>query len=136
MKTAIGIDAVEIQRFAHWHSYSCHQLRRIFSDPEIDYCLSSPALSAQRFAARFAAREALLKALSCFYPTLKFSLLALCKNIAITHSPNGSPQMAVQWAPLIPHISEEYWPNCNVSWTHDKSTAIAIIQLSDILQKN
>ena len=61
MIKGIGIDSVEVARFAHWYSYPHASLRRIFSNTEIDYCLARTAQSSAHFAARFAAREAFLK---------------------------------------------------------------------------
>ena len=50
MILGVGIDAVEIARFADWHTKSDKQLRRIFSEEEMAYCLSVPAKTAERFA--------------------------------------------------------------------------------------
>jgi len=50
--------------------------------------------SAERFAVRFAAREALYKALSYAYPHYSFPFLTLCKNIAITKTDNR-PYLAI-----------------------------------------
>ncbi len=63
MILAIGHDIVEINRFAHWHTYSLKKLSKVFNQSEIDYCLQHPAYTAQRFAVRFAAKEAAYKAL-------------------------------------------------------------------------
>ena len=58
MVKGIGIDSIEIARFRLWHTYSYRQLSRIFSSEEIDYCLSNIIKSSERFAVRFAAKEA------------------------------------------------------------------------------
>ena len=63
MIIGIGIDAVAIDRFNTWHTYPQEKLLRIFSEQEISYCLNNKQKSAERFAARFAAREAFFKAL-------------------------------------------------------------------------
>jgi len=84
MIVGIGVDTIEIQRFALWYSYSRKKLLRIFSPQEIDYCLSNKQKSAERFAARFAAREALYKALSYTYPHKKIPFLTLCARTTIT----------------------------------------------------
>ena len=130
MNVALGIDAVEIERFAHWHTYSRLQLKRIFSEPEIEYCLSSPALSAQRFAARFAAREAFLKALSTLFPDHRFALLMVCRHLEITRNPNGSPVLTINWPLLLPNLINAPVPTCTLSWTHTKSIATSIIQIT------
>jgi holo-[acyl-carrier protein] synthase len=83
MIIGLGIDTIEIERFALWHTYSIKKLRRIFSDEEIIYCLQEQKKSAQRFAVRFAAREALYKALSYAYPDKKIPFLTLCTHTVI-----------------------------------------------------
>jgi len=84
MILGIGVDSIEIERFLLWHTYSQKKLLRIFSQSEINYCLSNPQKSAERFATRFAAREALYKALSYAYPDKKIPFLTLCSKAMIT----------------------------------------------------
>ena len=63
MIIGLGIDAVEVDRFEHWHTYNHKKLSKFFAQEEIDYCLSLPIKSAERFAVRFAAKEAGMKAI-------------------------------------------------------------------------
>ena len=120
----IGIDSVEIERFKEWHTYPHKSLRRIFSESEIDYCLAVPAKSAERFAARFAVREAFLKALHQAWPDLKIPLLTICKAIAIIKTPNGAPSILINGKLLKLAASSIA---CSVSWTHTKTVATAIV---------
>ncbi|HLC06929.1 MAG TPA: holo-ACP synthase [Candidatus Babeliales bacterium] len=83
MILGIGVDIVEIERFALWHTYSSKKLSRIFSVDEITYCLENKNKSAERFAVRFAAREALYKALCYAYPNNKLPFLTLCAHTTI-----------------------------------------------------
>jgi holo-[acyl-carrier protein] synthase len=83
MILGIGVDSIEIDRFVSWYSYLRKKLLRIFSPQEIDYCLEKPDKSAERFATRFAAREALYKALSYAYPQKKIPFLTLCSHVSI-----------------------------------------------------
>lgn len=83
MILGIGIDTIEIERFALWHAYLPKKLQRIFSIDEIRYCLENKNKSAERFAVRFAAREALYKALSYAYPDKKIPFLTLCAKVTI-----------------------------------------------------
>jgi len=83
MILGIGVDTIETERFALWHTYSQKKLSRIFSPQEIEYCLQQPNKSAERFAARFAAREALFKALSYAQQNHLLSFLTLCSRISI-----------------------------------------------------
>ncbi len=94
MIIGIGVDTIEIERFSLWPTYSRKKLLRIFSPQEIEYALSNQQKSAERFAVRFAAREALYKALSCAYPDKKIPLLTLCAHTVITKI-NERPQITI-----------------------------------------
>jgi len=127
MIIGIGIDSVEVERFAHWHTYAPSTLRRIFSQEEIDYCLKNPLKTAERFAVRFAAREAFYKALSSAYPMLNVPFLTLCKYITITKSENQAPILYLnRQKPLIQNNIKTF-----VSFTHTKNTASAFIILEN-----
>jgi holo-[acyl-carrier protein] synthase len=61
----VGIDVVQISRVAEsLEKFGTEFQRRLFTPGEIAYATSAPALAAERFAARFAAKEAAIKALS------------------------------------------------------------------------
>lgn len=58
---AIGVDMVEIGRIGRLvERYGDHFLKRVFTDKEIDYCRRQAGFGS--YAARFAAKEAVLKA--------------------------------------------------------------------------
>ena len=60
----VGIDLVRISRIAESvDRFGERFLRRIFTDAEVAYARAAPALTAERLAARFAAKEAARKAL-------------------------------------------------------------------------
>ena len=62
LSSRVGVDIIEIGRFKGvWKRRGPKFLDRIFSKPEQDYCLSKTH-PAPHLAARFAAKEALLKA--------------------------------------------------------------------------
>ena len=64
MKIFLGNDICEIKRIKKiYDKYGKNFLKRTFTDREIEYCLSNPKLTAQRLAGRFAAKEAVSKAL-------------------------------------------------------------------------
>jgi holo-[acyl-carrier protein] synthase len=64
MRTGVGIDLVMVSRVeASLSRFGERFLRRVFTEGEIAYATSSPALAAERLAARFAAKEATIKAL-------------------------------------------------------------------------
>jgi holo-[acyl-carrier protein] synthase len=58
-----GVDITEVSRIAHViERYGERFLRRVFTDAEIGYCRSKHNAT-ERFAARFAAKEAAMKAI-------------------------------------------------------------------------
>ncbi len=118
MILGIGNDAVEIERFSRFAHYTKRQLTRLFSEHEIGYCLSEPTKSAERFAARFAAKEALYKALCQTAPHCRLNFLKLCKYAQIERKP--APAFCIAWNRLdLPTYS------VLVSITHTQSLAPA-----------
>ena len=64
MGTGVGIDLVMVSRVeASLSRFGERFLRRVFTEGEIAYATSSPAATAERLAARFAAKEAAIKAI-------------------------------------------------------------------------
>lgn len=126
MIKGIGIDSVEINRFTHWHTYSDMQLLRIFSIEEIAYCRSNQLKSAERFAVRYAAREALFKSLQQNI-THQIPFLRVCKATTIKKDTHGRPSLVVDWQ-LIGCASLH---DCVIwlSLTHTKNSATAMILL-------
>ena len=129
MILGIGIDTVEIERFAHWHTMSPEQQLRVFTTQEIQYCLESVPLSAERFAARFAAREAAFKAVSSA-TNHDFNFLTFCTWMQVINTPNGAPSLIIDWDTINTHLKT---PLTNViafiSITHTKKDATAFVVL-------
>ena len=70
MIKGIGIDLIEIDRFKKAIKRQGKKfLERVFTPAEIKYCLRHKRLSYQHFAARFAAKEAFLKAIGTGWGT-------------------------------------------------------------------
>jgi len=128
MILGIGIDSVDVKRFATWSSYNQKILLRIFSEQEIDYCLQTPAKTAERFAVRFAAREAFYKALSMYQPEHTVPFLSLCRLITIEKHKNNSPYLIVDWEQIT-----SYHPirpaETLLSLTHTQQIATAFVIL-------
>jgi holo-[acyl-carrier protein] synthase len=124
MIRGIGVDTIEIKRFALWHTYSRKKLARIFSSEEIDYCLSDKNKSAQRFAVRFAAREALYKALSYAFPDKKIPFLTLCSCTTITKK-NRLPQIIIHDSIDTNHVT------IHLSLSHSRTIATAFVVIEE-----
>src|SRR6185437_8992654 len=63
MIVAIGIDIIEVARIREVLARTPRFAERVFTDAERAYCDTRGAVAAQHYAARFAAKEAALKAL-------------------------------------------------------------------------
>ena len=86
MVSGIGIDLIETQRVADKLAKDAGFREYVFSEAEISYC-ESKANKAEHYAARFAAKEALLKALGTGFP----GGLAL-NEIAVLSDEAGKPE--------------------------------------------
>ena len=84
MQPAIGLDIVEIDRIRRAARRSPRFLKRVFSAAEIAYCKSKPR-PWQHFAVRFAAKEAVWKALGSGGIALN--------DIEVKSGPNGRPSI-------------------------------------------
>jgi holo-[acyl-carrier protein] synthase len=60
---SIGIDIIEVRRVRETLERTQRFIDRVYTEKERQYCESRGAAAAQHFAARFAAKEAMLKAL-------------------------------------------------------------------------
>lgn len=120
MIIGIGIDMIEVDRVREKIEKEKGFREYIFSKREIEYCVAQ-ADPYQHYAARFAAKEAFLKAIG---RGLSFSLDV--NRIEILPQEEGKPEI---------HLSGEYkvleedgkWRKIHVSLTHLKSTASAIV---------
>lgn len=63
MIVSVGIDMIEVSRIRETLARTPRFVERVFTPSERAYCDSKGAASAQHYAARFAAKEAALKAL-------------------------------------------------------------------------
>ncbi len=126
MIIGIGIDAVDTARFADWYMLSEKKLLRIFSKQEIAYCLSNVLLSSQRFAVRFAAREAFFKAMSQANTSHNIPFLRVCSLISIQKKDNV-PSLLID-----PFLMNALPKNTHtlLSLTHTQKTASAFVVLS------
>jgi holo-[acyl-carrier protein] synthase len=84
-----GIDIAEVPRIAQAITrYGDRFLRRIFTEEEIRYC-ESKANRIERYAARFAAKEAAMKALGTGW-----NHGIRWRDVEVRHEPGGRPTIA------------------------------------------
>ncbi len=115
MITGIGTDIVEVKRILkaleHWGN---HFLNHVFTTEEIAYCLRHK-FPTQHFAGRFAAKEAVIKAL-VDVKNLSWT------DIEIINDPTGKPQCTVAKKKLKHSI------HLSISHTADHAIAFAVIE--------
>lgn len=91
MKTFCGTDIIEIERIKESIEKIGGQfINRIYTENEIEYCESKRNVKYQHYAARFAAKEAIFKAISKALDN-KFSME--WKNFEILNDENGRPNV-------------------------------------------
>ncbi|MBQ2835714.1 MAG: holo-ACP synthase [Clostridia bacterium] len=89
MKIRTGVDIIEIERVKESIEETNGKFcERIFTQKEIEYCESKKSQKYQHYAARFAAKEAVLKAISQLLES-KFDIE--WKQIEILNDENGRP---------------------------------------------
>lgn len=116
----VGIDNIEVKRIKKQIDGSSKFKEKIFTAKEIEYCESKKNY-AESFAARFAAKEAFLKAIGTGWSDgLQF------KDIEILNDERGKPMVHLQGKAKQIILDNEI-NNIQVSITHLKKIASAII---------
>ena len=89
MIVGIGIDIVEIDRMAAALQREAF-IKRVFSEEEQNYCEGRGGQRAASYAARFAAKEAAVKALGTGFSG------GCWKDVSVTQDGNGQPYLRLQ----------------------------------------
>jgi holo-[acyl-carrier protein] synthase len=125
MIVGLGIDIAEVPRIAgSIQRFGDRFLRRIFTDAEIRYC-ETKANKVERFAARFAAKEAALKALGTGWRGG-----IAWRDVEVTREPTGKPTMTFhrKAAEFAARLGVK---RSHVSLTHTEQTAMAEVILEN-----
>ena len=116
MKITCGTDIIEIKRIKESiDTLGDKFLNKIYTEKEIEYCESKKAQRYQHYAARFAAKEAVYKAVS-IYLNDKYALN--WKDAEIINNEQGRPQVKILKS--IQQIKE-----IDISMSHCKEYAVA-----------
>ena len=118
MKIKTGIDIIEIERVKQSIEETDGKFcERVYTEKEIEYCESKKMQKYQHYAARFAAKEAVLKAISELLES-KFDIE--WKEIEIQNDENGRPYVNILKQGL--NID-----NIDISISHCKTYAVASV---------
>lgn len=122
MIRGVGIDVVDIQRMAAKIGKSGFT-QVAFTESEIAYC-EPKKHSAQHYAARFAAKEAYMKAIG-----KGWSNEADFKEIELAKNEEGKPEIILKGRTLS-YFRESDYKEIHVSFSHTENTATAIVILT------
>ena len=125
MKVTTGIDIIEVERIKKAILETGDNfLNKIYTEKEIKYCNKSQVVKYQHFAARFAAKEAVFKAISEYINGRED---AIWKDIEIINNDSGKPEVNVD--KLKENINKTgnnfRLINIDVSLSHIKDYAVA-----------
>lgn len=125
MIIGIGIDIIENERIAQ--SLSPHDggfKQQVFSAAEIAYCEPLPH-KVQHYAARFAAKEAFLKACG-----MGLTITVELHEIEVVHDSRGRPSLQLH-GKLKELARENNWNRILVSISHIQEMACAVVTIED-----
>lgn len=116
MKIACGTDIIEIDRVKKSiEKYESKFKENLYTDREVEYCESRKLQKYQHYAARFAAKEAIFKAISKVLSN-EYSL----KDFEIVNDQNGKPEVFLK-TPI------DEIENIDISISHCKEYAVAMV---------
>ncbi|HET8677474.1 MAG TPA: holo-ACP synthase [Blastocatellia bacterium] len=125
MIIAIGIDIIEIARIEEVFSRQGERFRkRVFTEGEIDYC-ERRASRMSSYAARFAAKEAAMKALGTGW-----SDGVRWRDIEVVRGETGAPALHLHGRAL-ERLGEIGARRAHLSLTHSEQIAMAEVILED-----
>ena len=125
MIVGTGVDIVEVERVAAAiERFGQRFLRRIFTEAEIRYC-DSKKNRMERYAARFAAKEAAFKALGTGW-----NRGVAWREAEVGHAPGGRPTLSFTGA-AAKHAQRLGVKRASLSLSHTKNLAVAQVILED-----
>ena len=120
-----GVDIVEVERVASAiERFGERFLRRVYTAGEIKYCRSKRNAS-ERFAARFAAKEAAFKAIGT-----GLRMGVAWKEVEVRREPGGRPTISFSGAAAV-HAGKLGMKRASLSISHTAEVAIANVILED-----
>ena len=112
----IGVDICEIARMERALAQHATMRERVFTTEERAYC-DSKARPAESYAGRFAAREAVIKALGG-YPRKRW------QDISVTRSPSGAPGIRLEGNAKL-RADALGVDRVLITFTHERTNAVA-----------
>ena len=124
MKIKTGVDIIEIERVKKCIEETEGKFcERVYTEREIEYCESKKTQKYQHYAARFAAKEAVFKAISVMIPD-KYGIN--WKDIEILNDDTGRP-----YVNILNHYIESEDVDVSISHCREYAVANAIFTIRD-----
>ncbi|MBO4705299.1 MAG: holo-ACP synthase [Spirochaetaceae bacterium] len=124
MIVGTGIDIVKNTRFEKWLQNE-KILERFFHSDEIEYVKSKKATGAEHLAARFAAKEAYVKALGTGFVGINL------KDICVQNEPSGKPVLKLE-STAQEKLVESGASTVHLSISHEREYTVAMVVLEKI----
>jgi holo-[acyl-carrier protein] synthase len=122
MIVGIGVDEVEVARMGATLARTPSMRARLFTADERAYAeAAEPGMAAQRFAARFAAKEAVLKSLGAGLGACKFVEIEVARD-----EDSGAPALVLHGAAAA-LAAERGAARLHLSLTHTPARAVAYV---------
>jgi holo-[acyl-carrier protein] synthase len=121
MIAGIGIDMIEVDRVAEKIAMSSGFREKVFSGDEIAFCEAHGKNKSQHYAARFAAKEAFLKATG-----LGLMLGYELSDIEVTMDESGKPSLSLK-GNFEEQARQHKWKIVHVSLSHLSEVACAVV---------
>lgn len=124
MKVKTGVDIIEISRIQEAIEKNGEMfLNKVFSKLEIEFCENTNKMKYQHYAARFAAKEAVIKAIS---ELVVYNKEDVWKNIVVKNKESGKP--FIEFSGQLSYLNvnkENNIESMDLSISHIKDYAIA-----------
>lgn len=124
MIVGTGIDIVKNARFEKWLQNE-KILERFFHSDEIEYVKSKKTTGAEHLAARFAAKEAYVKALGTGFVGINL------KDICVQNEPSGKPVLKLE-STAQEKLVESGASTVHLSISHEREYTVAMVVLEKI----
>lgn len=123
MTVGIGVDVVDLERFASVIERRPNFVPRVFTVEERAYCErgTRASVQCQRFAVRFAAKEAVMKVLGCGLGAYAFHDVAVARD-----DESGEPTLVVSGKASV-LADERGIARWHLSLSHSDAVAIAFV---------
>ncbi len=126
MIVAIGIDIIEVARIREVLARTPRFRERVFTAAEQAYCDSRGAVAAQHYAARFAAKEAALKALQTGWRGG-----ISWQDVEVASRESGAPYLVLH-GPVLELFNNSGASAAHLSLSHTSEHAIAQVVLEKV----